>query len=407
MRIVMICAMLAAALVPRTTGAQTLPLTESEALAWLLPGSPRVRAIRSTIDVARADLAAASRWPNPRLNVDRESVAGTTEYLATVGQMLPISGQRGLQIRAASALVDASSWRADDELRRTRADLRLAFGELLAAQRREAALTATRDRLRSVVDVLTTREAAGDTAGFDRLRAERELLDVDADRAIAAGQRARAQALLAGFFGEPIDPSRIIAMRDPAEPSGLPPAGVLVERAESTRGDLLALREEAEAARLSARAANRRRIPDLEFVAGTKTSSVAGGQIGGIFGVQAAIPIFDRGRAERTLAEAVGDQAAVRAAAFRLVLRAQIAGLHAEVLGRRDTAARYLAGAVEHTDEIERIARLSYDAGERSILELLDAYRMGAAARLRQVALDAAVRQAEIELEFVSGWEIP
>jgi hypothetical protein len=38
---------------------------------------------------------------------------------------------------------------------------------------------------------------------------------------------------------------------------------------------------------------------------------------------------------------------------------------------------------------------------------LLDAYRSGSSARLRQAALDAGVRQAEIELEFVSGWEIP
>jgi len=41
------------------------------------------------------------------------------------------------------------------------------------------------------------------------------------------------------------------------------------------------------------------------------------------------------------------------------------------------------------------------------ILELLDAYRLNGTARVRQAALDAAVRQAEIELEFVSGWEIP
>ena len=50
---------------------------------------------------------------------------------------------------------------------------------------------------------------------------------------------------------------------------------------------------------------------------------------------------------------------------------------------------------------------MSYDAGERGILELLDAYRIGSTARVRQAALDAAVRQAEIELEYVSGWEIP
>jgi outer membrane protein TolC len=53
-----------------------------------------------------------------------------------------------------------------------------------------------------------------------------------------------------------------------------------------------------------------------------------------------------------------------------------------------------------------RFAR-RYDAGERGILELLDAYRTAAAARVRQVELDAGVREAEIELEFVSGGELP
>ena len=77
------------------------------------------------------------------------------------------------------------------------------------------------------------------------------------------------------------------------------------------------------------------------------------------------------------------------------------------VVERRAAAERYRAEAVNGADQIERIAQVSYDAGERGILELLDAYRTSAAARIRQASLDLAVRQAEIELEFVSGWEIP
>jgi len=77
------------------------------------------------------------------------------------------------------------------------------------------------------------------------------------------------------------------------------------------------------------------------------------------------------------------------------------------VLERRTAAERYRGDAIRSADQIERIAQVSYDAGERGILELLDAHRVGATARIRQASLDAAVRQAEIELEFVSGWEIP
>jgi cobalt-zinc-cadmium efflux system outer membrane protein len=73
---------------------------------------------------------------------------------------------------------------------------------------------------------------------------------------------------------------------------------------------------------------------------------------------------------------------------------------------RREVADRYRATSTTSAAELERIAQVSYDAGERGILELLDAYRSGAASRTRQAVLDAAVRRAEIELEFVSGWEI-
>ena len=407
MRTVVLCATLAALMLPSNAGAQSLPLTEAEALARLSPASPRVRAIRAGIDVARADVLAAGRWPNPRVTFDREAVAGVTENMAMVSQTLPITGRRGFEVQAATALVDASSSRADEALRRARADLRLAFAQLVSAQIREREFAASRDRLRALADVLAKREAAGDAAGFDRLRAEREVLDMDTDRAIAATDRARAQATLAGFFADAVDPSQLVAVDASTTPPPLPAADALVERAESIRGELLALRKDIDAAQLSMRAADRRRVPEPEVVAGTKSSTAGGGDTGSVITVHASLPLFDRNRPERALAEARARQADARADAFRVALRTDIGALRAAVIERRDTADRYRTAAVNGAGQIERIAQVSYDAGERGILELLDAYRTGASARVRQAALDAAVRQAEIELEFVSGWEIP
>ncbi len=406
MRTAVFCASLAAAFVPTSVGAQSMSLTEPEALARLSADSPRARAVRAAVDIARVDVLTASRWPNPRVTFDREAVAGVTENIVMVAQPLPITGRRNLDVQAASALVDATSSRVDDELRRLRADLRLSFADLAAAQTRERNLTAARDRLRELTDVLAKREAAGDAAGFDRLRAEREVLDIDADRVVAATERARAQAMLASFFADTPDPSRIVAVDRSAAPAALPRLEALIEQAESTRGELVALRHEMEAARFAERAADRRRIPEPELVAGTKSSTVGGGDLGSVITIHATIPLFDRARPERALALARAAQTEARAAAFRLVLRGQIAALRAGVVERRDAAERYRAQAVSSADQIERIAQVSYDAGERGILELLDAYRTGSTARVRQVMLDAAVRQAEIELEFASGWEI-
>jgi outer membrane protein, heavy metal efflux system len=405
MRRVVFCAVLRALLVPVGAGAQSLPLTEAEALARLSAESPRVRAIQAAIDLARADVVAAGRWPNPRLTMNRESVAGTTEFLTTIVQPLPISGQRALQVQAASAAVDAAEIRARDLIRRARSDLRLAFADLVAAQAREQELLSSRDRVRTLADVLVKREAAGDAAGFDRLRAEREVLDLDADVALARSDLVRAQAALAGFFVEPTDIARIVAVQAP-RPRTIPAVDTLVQQAETNRGDLLALQREADAARLFARAADKRRIPDPEVVAGTKSSNSLGGDLGSVLGFQLTVPLFDSGGPERAAAAARLSQAEARAAALKFQLRAEIAGLVAALNVRRDAADRYRSSALTGADQISRIAQISYDAGERSILELLDAYRTVTSARVRQSALDLAVRQLEIELEFVSGAEI-
>ena len=233
------------------------------------------------------------------------------------------------------------------------------------------------------------------------------MFEIEADRTAAGIEQARARELLSSFFTDVTDPSRLTVVGTSTAPAAVPPVAALVERADAIRGETLALRHEIEAARFSEQAAHRRLIPEPEIVAGTKSSTAGGGDIGSVITVHATIPLFDRGRPERALALAKTAQAQARLDAFRLTLRGQIAALRAVVVERRTAAERYRAEAIPSADQIERIAQVSYDAGERGILELLDAHRVGATARIRQASLDAAVRQAEIELEFVSGWEIP
>jgi cobalt-zinc-cadmium efflux system outer membrane protein len=187
----------------------------------------------------------------------------------------------------------------------------------------------------------------------------------------------------------------------------MPTVDELMARAEQVRGDLLALARELEAARFAGQAAARRAIPEPEVVAGTKTSSAGGGDVGSIVGVHVTIPLFDRARAERTAAQAREQQARAEADALRRSIRARIDSWRAAVLERRRLAARHRATLAAGTEQIERIAQVSYEAGERGIFELLDAFGAASSARVRQVELDALVREAEIELEFVSGWEMP
>jgi cobalt-zinc-cadmium efflux system outer membrane protein len=406
MRVLVVRAAIGLACLPAVAGAQTLSLNESQALSRLSSESPRVQALRASVTVAEADILAAARWPNPRVTFSREAVAGIAEQYFTVAQPLPITGRRGFEVDAAEARAGATASRAADAVRRLRADLRLAFTSLWAAQTRERELARGRDRLQALADILGRREAAGESAGFDRLRADREVIDIDADRAVAASERTRAQGLLVGFFAE-VPPAPLVEAQV-ATMTRTPVPGIdeLMARAEM-RGTFLAQRQELEAAEFMERAGSRRAVPEPEVVAGTKSSSAGTGDIGSILSVQVAIPLFDRARPERAAAVARAQQVRAETDALRLTVRAQIAAWRAAVLERRQIADGYREAVGGNADAIERIAQVSYEAGEQGILELLDAYRTASSARVRQAALDAAVREAEIELEYVSGWELP
>jgi cobalt-zinc-cadmium efflux system outer membrane protein len=406
MRVPVACAVLAGSLLPGGAGAQTLSLTESQALARFSTESPRVQAARAAVDVARGEVLVAARWPNPRLTYNRESVVGVSESMFLVSQVLPLTGRRGLDVQAASERVNAVTSRVEGEIRRLRADLKLAFSDLWVAQTRERELARSRDRFRDLAEVIGRREAAGEAAGFDRLRADREAIDVEADRAGAATARARAQAMLVSFF--PSAPEGVVEAVTTERPVLMvPPLEELIVRAEAVRPDLLALGHDLEAATLAGRAAGRLAIPEPELVAGTKSSNAGTGDIGTVVSVHVSVPLFDRARPERASALARAAQVRAETERLRLTLRAQTAGWRDTLVARRDGADSYRTAVTANAEQIERIAQVSYEAGERSILELLDAYRIGAAARVRQITLDGAVREAEIELEYASGWEIP
>jgi cobalt-zinc-cadmium efflux system outer membrane protein len=357
------------------------------------------------VEVARAEERQAGQWPNPIFSFGREGAAGVAETITSVAQPLPLTGRLGLERRAAAALVSAAEGRADDVVRRGRADLRLAYAELASAQGRETELGRTRERLMLLVAALDRRVAAGDAAGFDRLRAEREVLEVDADLRTAAAERARAQGALGALIGATSAEITFRVADLPVAAPSLPSVAALVDRARRTRGDLRALAQDREAASASALVAGKRKYPEPEIVGGAKTSSVGG--TGGVVGVQATLPLFNRGSADRAVAEARMRQADHRLALGEQALAAQVASAHALSTLRHAAAGEYRGTATRTADELERIALVSYGAGERGILELVDAHRLAAQARLRQVALDLAARQADIELEYVSGWEVP
>ena len=373
-------------------------LTESQLVDLIVRDSAEARAIRLGADVVRREQAARAVLTNPSIAYTREG-AGYTEFLE-VEQFLPIFGSRRALVRAGEAATLVAEAERDARLWQLRADARTLVARLLAAQEKLEATAVTIREIERIIGLLRIREKEGEGSRFDRLRAEHELADARQMSLDAAASAADVRAAIAAAVTDGTRLTRVAGTlyvdRD------VPAADVLSERALMTRGELRALSAAAERFRLEADAARRARLPAPTIVGGLKRADGAlGRESGGLLGVNVTVPLFDSGRRESARWLAERDRTEAERAVITQRIRAHVAATR-EVLELRQEAIR-TADAASPASELTQIAEISYTEGEASILELLDAHRTAARARIRAIDMRLAARLTQIALERVVG----
>ena len=381
-------------------------LTEEEALNRLRAGHPQIEALRATV----AELAASVRQPtlpaNPTVTFTREDAGLGSDDFLLVSQELPLRGRRRLLGEAAARAVTAAESRADDARLAFETQLRFAFTDLLWAQEREQVLEAGVSELRRLVTVLELREREGEGSRFDRLRAEREVADAEADREAASIERLTAQAAVVSFLA-PDAPDVLSASGDLAEAGApLDTVETLVDRALARRADYRALAASEDRWAVERRAADRLGIPTAIVTGGLKRAGLpAARESGYVVGAALALPLFDRGQEQAARAEAARTRAGAERRALRTRIEREVRAAHGAATGYRALNERYRAESVAPAAELVTIAEAAYEEGEYGILELLDAHRVALGARLRLLDLAAAARRAAIELHRAVGGE--
>lgn len=377
-------------------------LTEEQALT-LLAESPRLRELAARVRVVRAETQAWSRPSNPVGNYTREGTDGT--HFLQVEQVLPVSGRLGLLKRAGEAAREAAQAGFGAAVHQIRSDFRAVFHALLFAQEREAAVRRSRSTLEEVIKVLRDREREGEGSAFDRMRAERELAALEAELADSRILVAQAGARLGSYLPADRSPSRVAG--DVRSRKELPPLQEVLALALANRKELEAESHFLRRHQFERQAAERLRIPEPAVNAGLKRISLPGiVATGSVVAVSLPIPLFNRGQAEAARAEAELERQQASRQALARQIEADVAAAYQTVELRRSAVDEYARNAAGPDRELREIARAAYQEGERGILELLDAYRLGIQSELRVIDLLAALRAAEIELERVVGKEV-
>lgn len=376
-----------------TAAAAAQQVTEKQLISTYLAG-PTARAQAAGHTAARNEWRARAALDQPSVTYSREDAAGTRDQFVTVSQKLPVNGRLGALHRAGSAAVAEYQATFSRRVQLSVADLRTAFHAARAGQQRVEGLEKAAARTAEILRILRAREQDGDASGLERMRVEREHQALLHQLVRARTELLSARAVLESLTGVALDASLLVA-DVPEHLSDDPVAFALAHRA-----DYLAKLAELQKQNALEQAASRSLIPEPTITVGSK--STAAGPLrdtGYIAAAAVEIPLFGRARAER--ARAVAE--AHRAEAELVLLKNRIV---AEVNAARrslDLHRELARTAAPPQDDIAAIALASYNDGEASLLELLDAYRVTLDSHLRAVDLGYNLAAAQIAFDLATG----
>lgn len=378
--------------------------TETSVVQKFLEQSPYAREARARAAIAQAEAKGRSLYANPSFNYTREG-AGLTEFFQAE-QAIPINGRLKLLRQAGDSAVRATEAEGAFDIWQARTALRLAFYQLLGAQERERVYSIGLKEIENVIRVLRDREREGEGSKFDRMRTERERAELLAELALVQAEMELERSRLIAFLPPA---TQIAAVSGQIETILGPLDGTaLVQRAMGAREDFRAEQRRLEQFRLEERAADRLKIPEPVLNAGFKRADVGQNNIanGAVVGVTIPLPLFNKGQAEVARYSAEQERISARLQILTQQIRAAVEGTVRAFNVRVQARDRYRQELADSGPELIRIATVAYQEGEIGILQLLDAYRSQRQAQLRMLDIQAAVKEAQIELERVVGEEL-
>jgi outer membrane protein len=428
--------MIAALLFAAAIQAQdTTPLALDVVLDRALARYPSVEAARARAEGAAADVGAAQAAWLPRVSFDgslnrfeepmvvaplhgfdptnppsfdRTLIQPQLSFswtLFDLGRESRIRAQRALG-RAADAAVSSTEAQLTSQVVNAYLRVLAARDELAAQDQRLAALTGESQRTMQLL-------AQGKAARVDALRVDAEAKRARADRIAGAAQADVAEhqlAQLAGLPFEAVHGARLIALTlaDTSLAADTTAGGRedLVRRALSASPDIQELEQRARAAGAGLAAARATWLPQLR----ANGAYIDYGSGPGVFspqwqvGVTVSYPIFTGGGRLSAVRRAAADHRAATEQLRGARLNVE-QGVDQALAGLREAHARVAAleTAVQQSDEVARIERLSLEVGSGTETDYLDAVAKLLSARAGLIEARHAEIAARVELARMTG----
>jgi cobalt-zinc-cadmium efflux system outer membrane protein len=398
-------------------------VTLDEAVDEAISQAPDVLAGLEAVIQSRADLQTASLYPNPTMTAGTTlqpfpgtrftptNLGGPPQYSLDLSVPLDplVFGKRGAGIQSARRAVDVAGAELAD-LKRTRAgDVGSAFFDVLQAKALLALIREDLENLRRVEALTRRRVDLGGAPALDLDRARLAVATSQQDVRTAETADLSARAVLRSLLGRAgAEPALdVVGSLEIPRPLAPPNLEKLLETAETSRADLVSIRRQVEHWLAEARSQSRQALPQLSITGGyiyqvqepqgLKNQNEWEASIG------VTLPLFDRNQGNIAKAESQARQAGFSLEARRAAVRAELSQ-NLSAFG-----AAYQAVVAEDRTQLEAAKSVrdrmegAYQAGGRTVLELLDAERAYRDAQRLHIAVQSAYWHSLTRINAATG----
>jgi outer membrane protein, heavy metal efflux system len=248
---------------------------------------------------------------------------------------------------------------------------RLAFVRLEAARGLADVARGAEEDARSLRDLVTRRAELGESRESDRIKVSVEWLRQQRQLAAASREAQVAEAILRALAVEPLPQPLLLK---PSDHPPLPPldAAALAAQLAERNPRLRAARAEAARREALSSVARRARIPDLgvSVFRQKELDKEANG-----FSVGIKLPLWNANRGEIARAEAEQQVASAAAARERIDVLTELEARLTDLVVATDQTGLLEREILPQATRSLELARLLYEEGETSLLDLLDAQR--------------------------------
>ena len=384
---------------------ETLTLEGAVQRAW--EQNPGVREAAADVEAARARVAGARllTQDNPELSIAvgprSRPAERSIDYELSITQPIELGGRRRARIDATAAAVKAAEARLEERRGAVAAEVREAFGRALAAEAHEQLAMDAIQLATQALKLAEKRHQTGDASLIEVNTARIEVSRSQRSRGAARRMRAAALAELKLLLGMgAADRVALHGQLQPAQQGRALDLRAWTILAAENRADLLAARQELEAARAEHRLAAREAVPaprvgvsfsreeDARIVQGTLSME---------------LPLFNRHQAARGVSHARARQAELAVAALERQVAQEVELSVERVRTARETLEAFSRDVLAALDENIALVTRGYEVGELDFLELLLMHREMLEARREYIEALAELNSAEAQLDRVLG----